>query len=114
GHLPTLYLQFEGTMSRHNENRRDFLKMASSLALVPTLPMIPGLAHSAGSEVIVGTWGGDYQRLLQENLEPIVARDGIKVVYDTGNATARNTKVKAERNSRRGSMDVPILGDIDM
>src|SRR5690606_32629593 len=37
-----------------------------------------------------------------------------KVVYDTGNATARNTKVKAERNSRRGSMDVPILGDIDM
>ena len=101
-------------MSRHNENRRDFLKMASGLVLVPTLPMIPGLAYGADSQVVVGTWGGDYQRLLQENLEPILAREGVKVVYDTGNATARNTKVKAERNSRRGSMDVPILGDIDM
>lgn len=101
-------------MSKHNENRRDFLKMASGLMLAPTLPMIPGLANAASSEVVVGTWGGDYQRLLQENIEPIVAREGIKVIYDTGNATARNTKVKAERNSRRGSMDVPILGDIDM
>lgn len=101
-------------MNTHNENRRGFLKKASGLALVPALPMIPGMAHAAGSDVIVGTWGGDYQRLLQQHIEPLVAKDGIKVIYDTGNATARNTKLKAERNSRRGSMDVPILGDLDM
>lgn len=101
-------------MTTHNDNRRGFLKKASSLALLPALPMIPGMSHAASSDVIVGTWGGDYQRLLQQHIEPIVSKEGIKVIYDTGNATARNTKLKAERNSRRGSMDVPILGDLDM
>ena len=94
--------------------RRDFLKSASALALAPAIPMIPGLAHAADSRIVVGTWGGDYQRLLQEYIAPLVAKDSIEVVYDVGNATARNTKLKAELNSRRGSMDVAMLGDLDM
>lgn len=75
--------------------------------------MIPGVAR-ASEQIVVGTWGGDYQRLLQEFIAPIVAKDSINVVYDVGNATARTTKLKAERNARRASMDVAMLGDLDM
>lgn len=101
-------------MDIHNLNRRSFIKKAGGLALAPALPMIPGFAHAADSDLVVGSWGGDYQNLLQKFIDPIVANQGLKVIYDTGNATARNTKLKAERNSRRGSMDVAILGDLDM
>lgn len=94
--------------------RRDFLKSASILTLAPAIPMIPGLARASDSQIVVGTWGGDYQRLLQEYIAPIVAKDSISVVYDVGNATARTTKLKAERNARRASMDVAMLGDLDM
>ncbi len=95
-------------------NRRGFIKAASALALAPALPWVPGLARAAGADLIVGTWGGDYQTLLKRFIEPIVTKAGINVIYDTGNATARNTKLKAERNSRRGSMDVALLSDLDM
>lgn len=101
-------------MNKHNLHRRGFIKQAAGLALAPTLPLIPGLAHAASSNVVVGTWGGDYQNLLQQYISPIVKAQGIDVVFDTGNATARTTKLKAERNSRRGSMDVALLGDLDM
>ncbi|NYT37958.1 ABC transporter substrate-binding protein [Allopusillimonas soli] len=98
----------------HKSNRRSFLKKAGGLALAPALPLIPGFAHAADGELIVGTWGGDYQNLLQKFIEPAMTKDGVKVIYDTGNATARNTKLKAERNSRRGSMDIAFLSDLDM
>lgn len=101
-------------MSHHNLNRRGFIKQAAGLALVPALPLIPGMANAASSQAVVGTWGGDYQNLLQQFIAPIANAQGVEVVYETGNATARNTKLKAERNSRRGSMDVAILGDLDM
>lgn len=101
-------------MYTQDSNRRSFLKKASGLALAPALPMIPGFASAAESDLIVGTWGGDYQDLLQKFIEPIVSKAGIKVIYDTGLATTRNTKLKADRNSRRGSMDIALLGDLDM
>ncbi len=101
-------------MHKQNLNRRGFIKQAAGLALAPALPMIPGIAHADASDVVVGTWGGDYQNLLQKFINPMVASDGVNVIFDTGNATARNTKLKAERNSRRGSMDVAFLGDLDM
>lgn len=95
-------------------DRRSFLKKASGLALAPALPMIPGLAHAAGSDVVVGTWGGDYQTLLQKFIEPVVTKAGVNVIYDVGQAPNRVTKLKAERTSRRGSMDIALLGDLDM
>lgn len=101
-------------MHKHNFQRRGFMKQAAGLALAPALPFIPGMANAASSEIVVGTWGGDYQNLLQRFISPIVKIEGIDVVFDTGNATARTTKLKAERNSRRGSMDIALLGDLDM
>ena len=94
--------------------RRSLLKMASSLALAPALPLIPLTARAADNDVVVGTWGGDYQNLLQQFIAPSMSKAGVNVVYDTGNAVARVTKLKAEHASRRGSMDVALLGDLDM
>lgn len=101
-------------MHNQNLNRRGFIKQVAGLALAPAIPFIPGVAHAASSDVVVGTWGGDYQNLLQKFINPMVSSDAVNVIFDTGNATARNTKLKAERNSRRGSMDVAFLGDLDM
>lgn len=95
-------------------NRRGFLKTAAGLSLAPALPLVPGAARAAGGEVVVGTWGGDYQNFLQQFISPVVKPEGLDVVFDTANAVPRMTKLKAEKNSRRGSMDVALLGDLDM
>ena len=101
-------------MQNKSVKRRDFIKTASGLALVPMLPLIHSTAFAADESIVVGTWGGDYQNLLQQIIAPIVAKQNINVVYDTGSAVARVTKLRAERNSRRGSMDVALLGEVDM
>ncbi|SAI74454.1 extracellular substrate-binding protein [Bordetella ansorpii] len=101
-------------MNSRGMHRRSFLKTASGLVLAPALPMIPGLAHAAGGSVVVGTWGGDYQNLLRQYIEPTAQKAGIDVTFDTGSAVARVTKLRAERNARRGSMDVALLGEVDM
>jgi len=95
-------------MQYHKLNRRGLIKQASALALMPSM------AYAAASQVIIGTWGGDYQSLLQQFINPRISAQGIEVVFDIANATPRNTKLKAERNSRRGSLDVAMLGELDM
>lgn len=101
-------------MTSNNADRRDFLKAAAGLGLAATLPMVPGLSRAAGGSVVVGTWGGDYENLLQQIISPILKKQGVDVVFDTGNSEPRITKLRAEKNSRRGSMDVPLLSDLDM
>ena len=69
----------------------------------------PALAQAKG-QVVVGTWGGDYQNLLQKYVaEPILQPAGIEVIYDTANDTARKTKLMAERRLPRGTMDIAAL-----
>ncbi|BBK38807.1 ABC transporter substrate-binding protein [Allostella sp. ATCC 35155] len=91
--------------------RRGFLAGTGAAALAAGLPM-PALAKG---QVIVGTWGGDYQALLTANFEkPILEKKGIEVIHDISGAPPRKTKLLAERVSRRGTMDVACLSDIDM
>jgi putative spermidine/putrescine transport system substrate-binding protein len=101
-------------MHSNDLKRRNLLKMASGLALAPALPLIPLSARAADNDVVVGTWGGDYQNLLQQFIGPSMTKAGVNVVFDTGSAVARTTKLKAEHASRRGSMDLALLGDLDM
>jgi putative spermidine/putrescine transport system substrate-binding protein len=101
----------------HQFNRRSFLKAAGALAAIPATTAIPSLAHAADvseSNVIVGTWGGDYQRLLQQNIDPLIKSANLSAIYDTGSALARQTKMRAEKNARRSSLDVSLLRDNDM
>jgi putative spermidine/putrescine transport system substrate-binding protein len=67
-------------------------------------------ASAASGQVVVGTWGGDYQNLQQQHIaDPIMKPLGIDVVFDTANDTVRKTKLMAERRLPRGTMDVACL-----
>jgi putative spermidine/putrescine transport system substrate-binding protein len=91
-------------------SRRTLLGGAGGLALAPTLARP---ARAAG-QVVVGAWGGDYAALLDSNIDkPIMTPLGIEVLQDIANQEPRKTKLTVERNSRRGSMDVACLSDID-
>lgn len=75
----------------------------------------PALARAAGEPVIVGTWGGDYAELLTNNIDkPLLGPAGIEVQQDVGPQDPRKAKLIAERQSRRGSMDICCLSDVDM
>jgi putative spermidine/putrescine transport system substrate-binding protein len=96
----------------HDSRRRTLLQGAAGAALIPALGLTSREARANDNQVIVGTWGGDYQNLLQKIVNP--QAKGLEIIYDTGNAVARTTKVRAEAKSRRGSMDVALLADLDM
>ena len=93
-----------------NLSRRAFARLSgvalASAALVPSVCR----AAAAGGQVVVGTWGGDYENLLQAHVaEQVMKPQGIEVIYDTGLDTARKVKLMAERRLPRGSMDIAAL-----
>jgi putative spermidine/putrescine transport system substrate-binding protein len=90
--------------------RRNALAGAAALTMAGrSLP-----ARSEASSIVVGTWGGDYGALLQQNIDvPLVKPLGIEVSQDIGNNDPRRTKLISEKASRRGSMDVACINDID-
>lgn len=66
--------------------------------------------RAAGGRVVVGTWGGDYEKFLDNYIaKPLLEPKGIQVVYDTANDTARRAKLLAEKRLAHGSMDVAAL-----
>ena len=72
--------------------------------------VIGGAARAAGSQVVLGTWGGDYRRLLDENVEqPFLARQGIEVVPDIADEPPRLAKLQAQRRLPRGALDVACV-----
>src|SRR5215472_8791169 len=93
-------------------SRRHFLSASAGAATMLGLH-VPA-AHAESSQVVVGTWGGDYGQLLSDLIDkPLLAPKGVEVLQDVANADPRRTKLLAERQSRRGSMDVACLSDSD-
>lgn len=93
-------------------SRRHFLSAGAGAATALTMG-VP-IANGASGQVVVGTWGGDYGQLLNDLIDkPLLAPKGIEVLQDVANADPRKTKLLAERQSRRGSMDVACLSDSD-
>ncbi|MGJ4882297.1 MULTISPECIES: PotD/PotF family extracellular solute-binding protein [unclassified Bradyrhizobium] len=92
-------------------SRRHFLSASAGVAaLASGMPT----ARAEGGQVVVGTWGGDYGQLLSDIIDkPIMTPKGFEIVQDVANADPRKTKLLAERQSRRGSMDVSCLSDND-
>jgi putative spermidine/putrescine transport system substrate-binding protein len=91
-------------------SRRHFLSASAGAAAAAA-----SRAPAAGVEsVVVGTWGGDYGQLLSDLIDkPLLAPKGIEVLQDVASNDPRKTKLLAERQSRRGSMDVACLSDSD-
>lgn len=105
-HLPLL---------RPSASRRDFLKLAAGTGAGlagATLPLT-GLAQGQG-ELVVANWGGDWNTNIMKALEtPAFESKGITVRRDLASAPARKTKLLAERNLPRGTVDIAHFTDAD-
>src|SRR3977135_3047234 len=92
-------------------SRRDALKGAGALAL-------SGLTLNqarAQGRVVVGTWGGDYARLLAKNVEdPILKPKGFDVAQDQANDGPRRSKLVGETRLPRGTTDIQGLSASNM
>ena len=90
------------------------LRRRSLLAGAAATPLVASSAARAEDNLVVGTWGGDYGALLQQLVDtPLMQPKGVSVSQDIGNNDPRRTKLLAERGSRRGSMDVACISNID-
>ena len=85
-------------------NRRTALAGAAALAAFP--------AAAEDKKVIIGTWGGDYSRLLTKNIDSLLK--GTECVHAEENADPRKAKMMAEKKLRRGTTDVQGLSANDM
>lgn len=93
-----------------NISRRDTIK---GLALAAGAGALPGGLPSSsaqaqgGGRVVVGTWGGDYAKLLTKNIEePFLKPKGFEVVQDIGDDKVRRVKTTAEQRLPRGTVDI--------
>lgn len=94
-------------------SRRDFGLGAASLAGAAVLGGAP--VHAQGTPCIVGTWGGDYQNLLEANIvKPLLEPKGVTVQWDVAAQNPRKNKLIAERRLPKGTLDIACLSDVDM
>src|ERR1700748_2103754 len=85
-------------------NRRGALAGAASLAAFP--------AAAQDKKVVIGTWGGDYSRLLTKNIDSLMK--GVECIHAEENADPRKAKMAAEKPLRRGTVDVQGQSANDM
>lgn len=96
-------------------SRRQMLQGSAALSGLGVLGTTQhALAQSKG-KIVVGTWGGDYARLLHKNIEtPILIPAGWEVVQDQAGDPQRRSKMLAERRLPRGTTDVQGLSAVNM
>ncbi len=92
-------------------NRRALLGGTAALALGA-----PSIARAQDNKkIIVGTWGGDYSRLLTKDIDtPLLVPKGWECVHAEENADPRKAKMLAEKSLRRGTTDVQGQSANDM
>jgi putative spermidine/putrescine transport system substrate-binding protein len=95
--------------------RRRLLQGAAGFAGLASMGL-PSLALAqAKGTVVVGTWGGDYARLLRKNIEePILIPAGWEVIQDQAGDPERRAKMAAERRLPRGTTDLQGLSAVNM
>ncbi len=99
-------------MTNWTLSRRDALKGAGAVALTG---FASEPARAQGGRVVVGTWGGDYARLLAKNIEdPLLKPKGFEVAQDQAADGPRRTKMIAEKRLPRGTSDIQGLSAANM
>jgi putative spermidine/putrescine transport system substrate-binding protein len=74
-----------------------------------------GEAQAEGGRVVIGTWGGDYAKLLAKNIEdPLLKPKGYEVAQDQAPDAPRRTKMVAEKRLPRGTSDIQGLSAANM
>lgn len=89
--------------------------MAGALT-APAIMAMPRLAQAQSKgKIVVGTWGGDYARLLNKNIEqPFLIPQGWEVVQDQAGDAPRRAKMFAEQRLPRGTSDIQGLSAANM
>jgi len=102
-------------MSNWKLTRRGALKSAGlGLAALAMPGVLTRRAH-AGGRVVVGTWGGDYAKLLTKNVEdPFLKPEGFEVAQDQASDAPRRSKMVAEKRLPRGTTDIQGLSAPNM
>lgn len=91
--------------------RRGLLGGAAALAAGAALPA----AAQDNRRVVIGTWGGDYSRLLTKNIDtPLMVPAKWECVHAEENHDPRKAKMMAEKALRRGTTDVQGFSANDM
>ncbi len=91
--------------------RRQILQYAATSATALWL----GSAFAQQQRVVVGTWGGDYAKLLTKNVEdPFLKPKGIEVVQDQASDGPRRAKMVAEKRLPRGTVDIQGFSSANM
>ena len=94
-------------------SRRHALGLGLGAVAMPALLRTP--AQAQGGRVVVGTWGGDYARLLAKNIEdPILKPKGFEVAQDQAGDGPRRSKMVAEKRLPRGTSDIQGLSAANM
>ena len=94
-------------------SRRHALGLGLGAVAMPAL--LRGTAQAQGGRVVVGTWGGDYARLLAKNIEdPLLKPKGFEVAQDQAGDSPRRTKMVAEQRLPRGTSDIQGLSAAQM
>lgn len=96
---------------RSTLNRRALLGGTAVLALGA-----PAIARAQDNKkIVVGTWGGDYSRLLTKNIDtPLLVPKGFECIHAEENHDPRKAKLRAEQKLRRGTSDVQGFSAVDM
>ena len=97
-------------LSHRPLSRRTVLGASALLAA----PALLTRRATAAESCVVGTWGGDYARLLRENIDdPILKPMGVNVIQDVGDEAPRVAKLTAQHNLPHGTEDIACLGAVN-
>jgi putative spermidine/putrescine transport system substrate-binding protein len=100
---------------RFHVSRRSLLTGSAALAGASAAGWPHAASAQAKGKIVVGTWGGDYAKLLDKNIDkPLMVPAGWEVVQDQAGHSERKSKMLAERRLPRGTSDVQGLSAIDM
>jgi putative spermidine/putrescine transport system substrate-binding protein len=96
-------------------SRRQVLRGAAAAAGAAAFGMPKYARAQSKGKIVIGTWGGDYARLLNKNIEqPLLISKGWEVVQDQAGDPQRRSKMLAEKRLPRGTTDVQGLSAINM
>jgi putative spermidine/putrescine transport system substrate-binding protein len=97
--------------SRHDTEKKLSRRTLLTGATLLAAPAILSHRAQAAEQCIVGTWGGDYARLLRENIDdPILKPAGVNVIQDIGDEIPRIAKLYAQSKLPRSSEDIACVG----
>jgi putative spermidine/putrescine transport system substrate-binding protein len=107
--------QMHESIRSRSLSRRRFLQAAAGVAGTMALSVPMRARAQSKGKIVVGTWGGDYARLLHKNIEvPLLISKGWDVIQDQAGDPQRRSKMFAEKRLPHGTSDVQGLSAINM